>query len=93
MPPRQLPFKNLYVEQGGKVNWKMAKGPENQAGKVEIGDHFLIKAKELGIPVKSGSCFFKENHEEFFPLFIWLRQSGPCSPFFLHPAFNTHFPK
>lgn len=73
MPWRQLPFKNLHVEQGENVNWKMAKGPEKQAGEVEIGDHFLTKARELGNRVKSGSCFFKENHEEFFPLFIWLR--------------------
>ena len=82
MLPRQLPFKNLHVEQGEKVNWKMAKGTEKQAREVEIGDHFLIKVRELGTHVKSGSCFSKENHEEFFPLFLWLSQNGPCSPFF-----------
>lgn len=42
-------------EQGEKVNWKIAKGLQNQAGQVEIGDHFLIKARELGASVKSES--------------------------------------
>lgn len=55
-----------------------------------MGDHCLLKARERGARVKLGPCFFKETHEAFFPLFIWLSQNGPCSPFFFSPFCLQH---